>query len=131
VTTSSLDARLPFWIEVEYHVIKHLPICRIGISVLTMDGTVIFVSYNTDKIGLGRNLEPGNYVTRCQIPGNFLAPTRYTLTIHAEISPFKRLARSENVINFEIRNIGAIGSEFNPLRYGIIRPKLEWIQNIK
>jgi len=126
--STSLDVKLPFWIDVEFQVFKDLPTCRIGISLLTLDGIVVFVSYNTDDDENAGNIEPGNYTCSCLVPGNFLNPTRYSITIHAETSPKYRLARSEHVLSFEIENTGAIGSEFNPLRYGIIRPKLSWTQ---
>jgi lipopolysaccharide transport system ATP-binding protein len=124
--TSALDVQHPFWIEIEYEVIKSLPFSRVGCFLTTIEGITVFESYDSDqKEDVGRR-EPGTYISRCKIPANLLNPGRYILTINAGLPGIKNLARIENVLSFDIEDTGAVGSHLQAKRQGVIRPMLEW-----
>ncbi len=124
--TGILDVRKPFWIEIEYDIQKHLPSCRVGLRIATADGIAVFATYDADQEEYAGGRKEGRFVSKCQIPGNLLSPNRYLLSVNAGIVNVKNLALLENVLSFDIEDVGAVGSHLSSKRAGIIRPKLKW-----
>ena len=124
--TSQLDARNCFWIEIEYVILKKLPYCRIGIIINTLDGIYVLTTYDADLFKYNGAREQGHFVSKCKIPGNLLSSGSFTLSVNAGIEGVRNLAFAENIINFEIQNVGTIGSHHGGKRKGLINPNLEW-----
>ena len=124
--TTNLDVRNPFQIEIIYQIKKKLRSLRIGIRIDSFTGVILFGTYDTDSVKKEGVIEPGIYASKCILPGQFFNTDSYYVTIHAEESSGKRLARAENILSFSIENSGVIGNEFNSKRYGLIRPLIPW-----
>lgn len=124
--TGLLDTRKPFWIEIEYEILKRLPFCRVGFGINTVEGIRVFTAYDTDCEKYIGPREPGRFVSKCKIPGHLLSPGGYSISSAAGITGVKNLALLENVLLFDIEDTGAVGSDVSGRRQGVIRPRLEW-----
>jgi lipopolysaccharide transport system ATP-binding protein len=124
--TSTLDARKPFWVEIEYEIIEHLPFCRVGLRLSTVEGITVFAAYDADQDEYAGPRDPGHFVSKCKIPGFLLNPGRFVLSSAAGMTGVKTLMQLENVLFFDVVDTGSVGSHITSERWGIIRPKLEW-----
>jgi hypothetical protein len=59
----------------------------------------------------------------CKIPGNWLRPGRYYVSVSAFIANVRLFSSHENVLAFDVSDVGY---KFNMNRIGIITPILEW-----
>ena len=125
-----LDARLSFWIEVEFEIFKLLPFCRVGITLSTAERLHILQTYDADIEEYSGLRQPGLFVSVCEIPGYLLSPGRYVVSINAGIRGIKNFVALENALCFDIEDTGAIGSSMGGRRLGIIRPQLKWQNRI-
>ena len=121
-----LDARLSFWIEVEYEILKPLPYCRVGITLSTAEGVHILQTFDADIEEYSGLRQPGISSSVCQIPGYLLSPGRYTVSVNAGMKGFKKFIAIENALCFDLEDTGAVGSSMGGPRKGIIRPQLKW-----
>jgi len=124
--TAKLDARKPFLVEIRYSIIERLPFCRVGFIVSTPQGVTLFEVYDSDDERYIGPREPGEYVTKCEIPGNFLKTGWYILSINVGMPSVKNLAFLEGILRFDIEETGGVGYPMNVKRDGIILPKLRW-----
>jgi lipopolysaccharide transport system ATP-binding protein len=124
--TRVLDARKPFWVEIEYEILQHLPFCRVGIRITTVEGITVFAAYDADREEFAKPREPGLFISKCRIPGYLLSPVSFTLSTAAGITGVRTLMQVENVMSFDIEDTGAVGSHITSKRWGVIRPRLEW-----
>ncbi|MEL7061708.1 MAG: Wzt carbohydrate-binding domain-containing protein, partial [Acidobacteriota bacterium] len=122
----SFDVREPFRIEIDYRVRQPMTHCRIGIFVKTLDGTILFDSYDSDDSRYMGSRVPGEFTSRCAVQGDFLRPGGYSLTVNADVTGVLRLTRLENCLGFEIYDGGAVGNEIGGRRRGVILPRLDW-----
>ncbi len=122
--SSYLDVRFPFSIEMEYAVKRPVLSFQMAISVTTVEGSVVFQSFDCDKNESARVKKPGSYISRCRIPGNFLNSGQYLVVIYADIRNEKILGMCENALDFTIQNTEALGPY--DVRHGYVRPVLEW-----
>jgi len=125
--TSILDIRHHFFVEVEYRIFKPLPHCSIGIFIYTVEGILVFQSYDSDQEKYSGSRNPGFYVSKCRIPGNYFNSSRYVLRVYAAQFGIKQYARTENILTFNLEDTGGAGSTTWTKRSGIIRPKLDWV----
>jgi hypothetical protein len=127
---TKLDVRKPFWIQMTYEIKRPLPHCRVGIRLYTELGVVVFEAFDADDPKYTGARQPGCYLLRCEIPGNFLNARRYILSAYAGIPNFKFLAGAESILALDIENTGAVGSQIaNLVRDGVVRPQLRWSQD--
>jgi lipopolysaccharide transport system ATP-binding protein len=78
----SVDIRRSFFIEIRYQVLEAMAHLRIGLRLLTSDGTVAFTSVDTsNRQWSDKTREVGEYASRCEIPGNFLNEGIYTASV--------------------------------------------------
>lgn len=126
--SSRLDIRLPFYVEIEYEVLRIVSNLRIGFRIRTMDGTVVFTSSDTnDNDWAEKPRPPGKYVSRCEIPGNFLNEGQYSLlNVWADIPYIKVMFVAENLLSFHIEQTGGVSGRFSERWSGVICPALRW-----
>jgi lipopolysaccharide transport system ATP-binding protein len=125
--TSSLDVRKHFEVEIHYRITKRLPYFRVGFLLSTADGISAFEAYDADEKRYSGSREPGDFITKCRVPGNLLNVGNYILTINGGIPNIKNLVYLENVLTVRIEDTGAIGSHLFDKRQGVVRPRLEWV----
>ena len=123
---SNVDVCKNFWIEMKYKINERLPYCRIGFILKTVDGTVVFETYDSDNEEFIGYRSPGAYKARCAVPGNLLNKGKYIVSLNAGIPNVKNLASVEGVLQFSVEDTGAVGAFLHGLRQGVIRPLLKW-----
>lgn len=124
--TDTLDAREPFWVEIEYEIVKSLPSCRVGFLVSTVEGTTVFTAFDADRQDYTGGRQNGLFISRCKVPGYLLSPGHFFLSTIAGMRGIKNFVYVENVLSFDIEDTGAVGYDTGGIRKGVIRPDLEW-----
>ena len=125
-TTANLDATKLFFVEIRYAIYKSLPYLRVGFALGAVDGTIIFETQDADHPQYAGRREPGEYVMRCHIPGDFLTPGRYVISVNAGMPELKHLAYLPSVLSLEVEDTLDSSSLMFRNREGMIRPKLKW-----
>jgi lipopolysaccharide transport system ATP-binding protein len=104
---------------------------RVGIRVNKIHYGTIFTSCDADSEPM-QTREIGDYQISCKIPKWFLSPGVYTAAAVADAPMVKMIFKVEDAISFEISGIGAVGSNIQDGRSGVVRPLLTWYdQRIK
>lgn len=119
----------PFSIEIEYQLDAPITGLRVGIYLMTTRGEFVFTSFDTDDPLQYDNLPvrtPGNYVSRCSIPVDFLNEGRYVVGVNASTYQIKRYFQDEQALTFTIDPSGAPGMQWAEPRLGPVRPRLDW-----
>ena len=122
--TTSIDARSPVSVEVEYEILRPAASLRVGFSLTAHDGTVLFSSKDADTLDEGRT--PGTFVSRCTIPGNFLNYGQYFLSIGSDTPMIQTHFFIDRGLSFTIEQSGGIGAHISDGRQGLLRPDLPW-----
>ena len=127
-TSSKLDIRKPFNVEIEYEILRVLTNLRIGFRIITADGTVVFTTSDSEvPEWIGNERHPGKYINRCEIPGNLLNEGRYSLlNVWADIPFVKIKFLVENILPFQIERTGGAGARYPERWTGVICPSLRW-----
>jgi lipopolysaccharide transport system ATP-binding protein len=124
--SSSLDVRHPFTIEMQYRVFRPLPNLSVGLRILTHDGVSVFTTRDLDE-GNGDPLrQPGDYVSRCEIPGNFLNYGQYFASFGADCDRHLGHFSLHQVLSFQIEETGGIAGHVPVRRLGILRTSFPW-----
>jgi lipopolysaccharide transport system ATP-binding protein len=119
----------PFFIELEYCLDTPISGLRVGIYLLTTRGEFILTSFDTDipeRFEQYRVREPGTYISRCEIPADFLNEGRYVLGVNASSYRVRRYFQDEQALNFTVDPSGAPGTQWPETRLGVVRPRLSW-----
>jgi lipopolysaccharide transport system ATP-binding protein len=127
--SATLDARKPFYIEIDYEVFKRISLCWVGFLVSTLGGIAVFATTDADvDSGVSTPRGPGTYTSVCTIPSNLLNFGHYTLSVWAAkvvIEQNEILGNLENVLAFDVVD-PEVGSHLPGPRIGVIRPRLDW-----
>jgi lipopolysaccharide transport system ATP-binding protein len=124
--TSTLDSRLPFVVEVEYKVLKKVRNLRIGITLSAADSTVVLQSKDTDQSDDDLAREPGSYVGRCALPGEFLNTGQYFVSVGSDTPMIQTHFRVDRVLAFHIEQLGGANGHIPDKRQGLIRMRFPW-----
>jgi lipopolysaccharide transport system ATP-binding protein len=119
----------PAVIEMEYALEAPITGLRVGIYLYTMQGDLLMTSFDTDdpeKFERYSVREVGRYISRCEIPADFLNQGRYVLGINASTFRIRRYFQDEQALAFDVDAIGAPGTHWREQRHGPIRPRLDW-----
>ncbi len=127
LVTSTVDIRQAFVVEIQYAVLRTFVNLRIAIRVLSSDGTVVFTSSESSSDAWeGSTRRPGIYVSRCEIPGNFLNEGHYSLTVTADV-PFVEIALfEEGALGFGVEQTGGASGRYPERWPGVVCPILQW-----
>ncbi len=122
--TSFVNPDKEFKVEIAYEVKKSVTDLTILCRLTDMQGNILWTSWDNDSPELrGYVREPGRYLSICKIPGNWLKPGRYFVSISAFIVHARLFSNHENVLAFDVSDVGY---SLNMNRIGIITPILEW-----
>ena len=127
--TTSIDARSPVEIEVEYEVLRSTSSLRVGFSLTAHDGTVVFSSYDADgpdTDGPEHDRAPGTYLSRCTIPGTFLNYGQYFLSIGSDTPMIQKHFFLDRGLVFNVEQTGGVGGHIPDGRQGLLRLALPW-----
>ena len=115
-------------VEVNYKILKRLSIFRIGFSLHSSDGTYIFYTADDDMPSYsGQSRDPGEYISRCQIPANWLNNGLYYLFISGGIFGVRVVFKDIPTLKINIISTGGPTARFNEKRNGILCPSLIWV----
>jgi lipopolysaccharide transport system ATP-binding protein len=114
----------PFNIEITYDVSRPVRDLSVTYHLFDSQGTLVFESMDTDMAEWkGCLRQPGRYLAVCSLPGGFLKPGRYHLSVVAFVERVKIIDRHEGVVSFDISEVGY---HLNPGRYGVVAPVFKW-----
>ena len=126
VVTGGISAGESFSLEIDYRVKEVLSSCRIGVVVSTPDGTIAFDAFDSDVVEFAAPRAPGSFRAACEIPGQFLSPGRYWISLVAGIPDVRSLATFESALTIDVNDAGVVGAHSHGGRRGVFRPKLKW-----
>ena len=105
---------------------------QIAIAILAADGTVAFVTTNTDAENLNlHTFHPNDYAFKVHIPRNFLNVGNYSINARIFTMEGNRRHALDShfyALNFRVEETGSLGSKLNDKRGGIVTPILDWTQ---
>jgi lipopolysaccharide transport system ATP-binding protein len=119
----------PLTIEFTYRLDSPITGLRVGLYLQTARGEVVFTTFDTDeasKFETHRIRQNGRYVSRCEIPADFLNEGRYVLGVNASSYRVRRYFQEEQALTFSVDATGAPGSHWPEPRQGPVRPRLNW-----
>lgn len=125
----TVQSRQPLEIELEYELDKPIQGLRVGVYLQTIRGEVLFTSFDTDapeQYDRHATREAGHYVSRAQLPANYLNEGQYVLGFNASSFKVKRYFQEERALAFVVDAMSAPGMQWPEPRQGFVRPFLDW-----
>jgi len=119
----------PLTVEWEYQINAPITGLRVGMYLSTMRGEYVFTTFDTDDAKQYEQFgarQAGRYISRCEIPADFLNEGRYSLGVNASSFGVKRYFMDENALSFSVDISGAPGMQWAEVRQGPVRPRLHW-----
>lgn len=124
--TGSLDARQPISIEVDYQMLRRATGLRVGVTILTADGTALLSSTDLESNSEELVREAGFYTSRCTIPGDFLNYGQYFVSVGADFPMIQSHFFCDRGLTFIVERTGGVGGHIPDSRSGMLRMKLPW-----
>lgn len=129
-TSASVDIRTPVAIEMRYVVTKPGKILIPNFHFYNEHGACIFISHDWSDEWRRRPREAGEYVSRCLIPGNFLAEGNIFVKIAVSTyEPFEVHFVESDALSFNVVDSlegDSARGDYAGLLPGIVRPILDW-----
>ncbi|NOY68280.1 MAG: ATP-binding cassette domain-containing protein [Deltaproteobacteria bacterium] len=124
------DVKLAGGVDVRVEYILREPMRRLIIAVELWDGNGICVLMTTDmdqkENPYADERLPGTYCATCHIPGDYLRPGRYFITIGAAVPAVKLLGKLPGQLSFDVMEVEPAGVRIGQGRRGVIAPQLAW-----
>jgi lipopolysaccharide transport system ATP-binding protein len=124
--TSTIDARHDFTIEIEYDVLQRATGLRVGLTLLAPEGSALLSSTDLEVNPDDLVREPGRYVSRCTIPGDFLNFGQYYVSVGADFPMIQSHFLCDRGLSFVIERTGGVAGHIPDARSGMLRMKLPW-----
>jgi lipopolysaccharide transport system ATP-binding protein len=124
--TNALDVRHPFTIEMQYRILRPIGGLNVGLRVLTSDGVSVFTTRDLEDGHEEQLREPGCYVSRCSIPGNFLNYGQHFVSFGADCGKVLGHFSLHQVLSFQIEATGGVGAHLAQKRLGVLRMRFPW-----
>jgi lipopolysaccharide transport system ATP-binding protein len=130
--TGDVAINQEFQIEVEFWNLKSDLEISTSIHLFDKMGICIFASANMHSANLvrdewfGKPHPVGLYKTICKLPSNFLNEGLHNLNVIVLSNIIQQEARVNDVLSFNIHDIGEMRKEYTGVWIGSVRPKLAW-----
>ena len=122
-----IDITKPVCVEFSYRVARQIPRFRVSLRFLASDGSIAFHSADSTHPNYDEKpTTPGEYVTRCIVPGNLLNEGQYWITVSADVPFQQTLFVEETAVAFTVAQTGGVNSRFSEKWPGAVCPQLEW-----
>ena len=122
-----IDITKPVSVEFSYRVTRQIPRFRVSLRFLASDGSIAFHSADSTHPNYDEKpTTPGDYVTRCIVPGNLLNEGQYWITVSADVPFQQTLFVEETAVAFTVAQTGGVNSRFSEKWPGAVCPQLEW-----
>ncbi|HVY42148.1 MAG TPA: ABC transporter ATP-binding protein [Hyphomicrobiaceae bacterium] len=128
VPTASIGSSEPVVIELEYRTLRDTNGLRLGVTLITRDGSVLLSSKDLDVLPENLHRPPGRYVSRCELPANFLNSGQYFVSVGADFPMIQGHFHLDRVVSFLVEPAGGGGSHIPDGRAGFLRMSLPWTQ---
>jgi lipopolysaccharide transport system ATP-binding protein len=123
---ASVDARRAFAIEVEYEVLRPADSLRVGVTILSADGSPLLSSTDVESVDGELARRPGRYVSRCTVPGDFLNYGQYFVSVGADFPMIQSHFLADRTLSFQVERTGGIAGHISDNRQGFLRMSLPW-----
>ena len=101
----NFDIRRPIKLEITYEVVKDGFAMIPHLGIVNEDGTTVFLTLENDSQWKGKVRPRGNYVSRVEIPGNFLSDGFFYVDCYLLIvNPSVVEIRERQIIGFEVKD---------------------------
>ena len=117
------------YVNIFINVFKENEFLRLGIRLLSSDGSVIFTTGTHDDSNAIINHTLGRQKLTVRIPGNFLNTGIYFITAAADIPFFKICFFEDSILSFKVEQIMGVGGMIEDDRKGYIRKFFKWNKN--
>ena len=115
----------PLTVEFAYQLDSPITGLRVGLYLQTARGEMVLTTFDTDetaKFEAHRIRQAGDYISRCEIPADFLNEGRYVLGVNASSYRVRRYFQEEQAMSFTVDATGAPGAHWPELRHGTGAP---------
>ncbi len=121
------DTKNPITVEIEYEITQPIRELRIGFRLIAWDGAIVLSSSDADdELGWSDQRPKGLFVSRCQVPGNFLNSGRYYLSVGSDLAMTKENFSLPRVTAFYVQPIGSDFSFPSRNHKGYLCPRFPW-----
>jgi lipopolysaccharide transport system ATP-binding protein len=125
--TGVVNCEDPFRVGIEYEVIHPTPNFEVSFTVRNREGVAVVSSMDSDTYEWPTRIRPpGRYRATCMIPGHLLAPGGYTLSLSLLVINLLTHEDHQDILGFEVSEMGCIKNKRNDRRGGVITPILDW-----
>ncbi|PKN92361.1 MAG: ABC transporter ATP-binding protein [Chloroflexi bacterium HGW-Chloroflexi-6] len=123
---SSVNVMKPFSVGLEILCRRQISDVDVGIRLLNGLGAPLFSSTLSDKTELNTSFAEGVYAFLVDFPPNYLAPDRYSLTIGIHCPGREVYDIQENVLSFQVDEIGTKRWRYRAKEHGNILTNFSW-----
>jgi hypothetical protein len=122
----------PFYVTIKYDINQVVKGAHVICFITTNDGVNVIgtgdADTNSDRLG---TRFPGQYVGKFSIPASLLGEGHYSITVSLGIPFVQVYDRHENILGFEIIDLGSTRRELqHQRRPGILGLEIPWIYEI-
>ena len=125
--TASVAGDAPFFIELEYQTLRDTTGLRLGATLITGDGSVLLSSKDLDVMPQDLYRKAGRYVSRCELPANFLNFGQYFVSVGSDFPMVQSHFSVDRALSFRVEAVGGTGSHIPDGRTGLIRMQCPWV----
>ena len=129
-TISAVDIRRPVCVEMTYEVVKPGIVLVPNFHFYNAEGTCMFISHDWAGGWRDRPRDAGTYVSKMEIPGNFLAEGPVFVTVAATTyAPLEVHFVERDVVTFNVADTAdgdSARGDYTGSIPGIVRPMLDW-----
>jgi lipopolysaccharide transport system ATP-binding protein len=124
-TSSILECRDRFDIQISYQVHEPCRGVRVGYRLESVDGTIV-CGANDGEQAETRTFQPGRYEVTCALGALNLNSGSYTLTVGVDLPPYQQaLFLETHCLRFSVEDTAGTGAGFGRPP-GVIRPSAQW-----
>lgn len=122
-----LTTETPFRIDIAYKVKQKD--ATVGMTAILYDSEnncVLSSINNHESHWYGKPMPPGEFVTSCYVPGNFLNNGWFQLGINIFSKGFSEAVLADEALRFEVHDGPAVRGDYFGEFGGVVRPLLKW-----
>lgn len=124
--TGAIECTDDFFLNLTVSATRSFDDAQIAVRVTNHEGFVVFSTCNTDDSRSFVKIPSGRRLFRVKVPGNFLAPGSYNLSIAAHIPQVKVLDVLDKTLGLSIEETGSIETFCREGRLGVINVVFPW-----
>jgi lipopolysaccharide transport system ATP-binding protein len=124
--TSAPDSRESMYLEIEYRMLRDASGLRVGATLMGADGAIVLSTKDLDTLPENLARRPGRYISRCEIPGNFLNYGQYFFSVGADFPMIQTHFFVDRVLALRVERVGGAASHIPDGRDGLLRMMLPW-----